>query len=283
MADPQTAGPHAFVCGHPIAHSRSPLIHGHWLAVHQIPGSYERIDVAPLDFEPFLRGIAEAGFAGGNVTLPHKEAAFHLVGRRDTAAEMIGAVNTLWFEGATLCGGNTDAYGYAAHLDASAPHWRNGRTAVVLGAGGAARAIIHALQEAGYKDVRIVNRTLDRATELTLRFGGGTSAHGWQELPVLLASADLLVNTSALGMTGKPPLEIALEPLPDHAIVSDIVYAPLRTDLLAVAEARGLATVDGLGMLLHQAAPGFERWFGVRPAVTDALRSHVLADLGNGA
>lgn len=279
MAEARASGPRAFVCGHPIAHSRSPLIHGHWLAVHQIAGSYERIDVAPLDFELFLRGLAKAGFAGGNVTLPHKEAAFRLVEKHDKAAQMIGAVNTLWFEGPMLCGGNTDAYGYAAHLDATAPAWRDGKVAVVLGAGGAARAIVHALQEAGYDDIRIVNRTLDRAAELAQRFTGGASAHGWQALPALLGTADLLVNTSALGMTGKPPLEIALDPLPDHAIVSDIVYAPLKTGLLAAAEARGLATVDGLGMLLHQAVPGFERWFGVRPAVTEALRKHVLADL----
>jgi len=272
---------HAFVCGHPIAHSRSPIIHGYWLAKHGIEGSYERIDVAPADFPAFLENLAARGFAGGNVTLPHKETAFRLVSRRDEAAQMIGAVNTLWFEDGRLCGGNTDAYGYAAHHDALAPCWREGETAVVLGAGGAARAIIHALQKAGYKNVRIVNRTVERAHELVDIFAGGASAHGWDELPYLLSDADFLVNTSALGMTGKPPLEISLDPLPDHAIVSDIVYAPLKTDLLASAEARGLIGVDGLGMLLHQAVPGFERWFGVRPEVTPDLRAAVLADLGH--
>ncbi|MCR4265668.1 shikimate dehydrogenase [Nitratireductor sp. ZSWI3] len=270
---------HAFVCGHPIAHSRSPIIHRHWLAEHGIKGSYERIDVAPLDFPAFLEGLAGRGFAGGNVTLPHKEAAYRLVARRDEAAEAIGAVNTLWFEDGRLCGGNTDTYGYAAHLDATAPAWRQGETAMVLGAGGAARAVIHALLKVGYKTVRIVNRTIGRAEDLAAIFAGGASAHGWEEIPALLATADLLVNTSALGMSGKPPLKIALDPLPDHAIVSDIVYTPLKTDLLASAEARGLVGVDGLGMLLHQAVPGFERWFGVRPDVTEALRAAVLADL----
>lgn len=267
----------AFVCGHPIAHSRSPLIHGFWLAEHGIDGSYEKLDVAPLDFDAFLGDLPATGYAGGNVTLPHKEAAFAAVHRRDEAAEMIGAVNTLWFESGKLIGGNTDAYGFAAHLSAGAPDWTSGETAVVLGAGGAARAIIHAIQKAGYKNIRVVNRTLARAQELAVRFGTGVSAHGWEDLPALLGNADLLVNTSALGMTGQPPLEISLDPLPGHAIVSDIVYAPLKTDLLAAAEARGLTPVDGLGMLLHQAVPGFERWFGVRPVVTGALRDHVLA------
>lgn len=267
----------AFVCGHPIAHSRSPLIHGFWLAEHGIDGSYEKLDVAPLDFATFLRNLPASGYAGGNVTLPHKEAAFAAVHRRDEAAEMIGAVNTLWFESGKLIGGNTDAYGFAAHLSASAPGWKDGEAAIVLGAGGAARAIVHAIQKAGYKRICIVNRTLARAQELSTRFGTGVSAHGWAEIPALLRNADLLVNTSALGMTGQPVLDISLEPLPGSAIISDIVYAPLKTDLLAAAEQRGLKAIDGLGMLLHQAVPGFERWFGVRPSVTEALRSHVLA------
>jgi len=269
---------HAFVCGHPIAHSRSPLIHGYWLHQHGIAGSYEKLDVAPLDFPAFLAGLSSSVYAGGNVTLPHKEAAFQGVDKRDEAAEMIGAVNTLWFEGGKLIGGNTDAYGFSANLSAIAPGWTSGETAVVLGAGGAARAIIHAIQKAGYRKIRVVNRTIERAEELAQRFGTGVSAHGWDALPVLLSDAHLLVNTSALGMTGKPPLEISLDPMPEGAFVSDIVYAPLKTDLLAAAEARGLTPVDGLGMLLHQAVPGFERWFGVRPEVTGALRTHVLSD-----
>lgn len=268
----------AFVCGHPIAHSRSPLIHGYWLAEHGVDGSYERIDVAPAAFPAFIAGLAEAGLAGGNVTLPHKEAAFRLVARRDAAAQAIGAVNTLWFEDGDLVGGNTDAYGYAAHLDASAPAWRDGRSAVVLGAGGAARAILHALRKAGYRRLRIVNRSRDRALHM-VGTAGDVGIHAWRDVPSLLGDADLLVNTSVLGMTGKPPLDIDLAPLPAHAIVSDIVYAPLQTDLLAAAAGRGLAAVDGLGMLLHQAVPGFERWFGIRPTVTEALRLRVLSDL----
>ncbi|MDJ1464438.1 shikimate dehydrogenase [Nitratireductor sp. GZWM139] len=269
---------HAFVCGHPIAHSRSPLIHGYWLHKHGIAGSYEKLDVAPLDFPAFLAGLSSSVYAGGNVTLPHKEAAFQGVDQCDEAAEMIGAVNTLWFEGGKLIGGNTDAYGFSANLSAIAPGWTSGETAVVLGAGGAARAIIHAIQKAGYRKIRVVNRTIERAEELAQRFGTGVSAHGWDALPALLSDAHLLVNTSALGMTGKPPLEISLDPMPEGAVVSDIVYAPLKTDLLAAAEARGLTPVDGLGMLLHQAVPGFERWFGMRPEVTGALRTHVLSD-----
>ncbi|WP_295813845.1 shikimate dehydrogenase [uncultured Nitratireductor sp.] len=236
----------AFVCGHPIAHSRSPLIHNYWLERHGIDGSYEKLDVAPLDFEAFLENLRTSGYAGGNITLPHKEAAFQGVDLRDEAAEMIGAVNTLWFDGGRLVGGNTDAYGFAAHLSATAPGWVNGETAVVLGAGGAARAVVHAVQKAGYKNIRIVNRTRERAEALAQRFGAGVSANGWETLPALLSDADLLVNTSALGMTGKPPLEISLDPLPEGAVVSDIVYAPLKTDLLAAAEARGLASVINL-------------------------------------
>lgn len=277
------AEPRAFVCGHPIAHSRSPRIHRYWLSRLGIAGSYERIDVAPAELENFMRGLRAAGFAGGNVTLPHKETVFALIDDCDEAARRIGAVNTLWFEDDRLWGGNTDASGYSAHLDAATPTWRNGRTAVILGAGGAARAVIHALQSAGYDDIRIVNRTRERAEELVARFSGGTSAHDWASVGTLLTDADLLVNTSVLGMTGKPPLDLDIAPLPSHAIVSDIVYAPLRTALLAAAERRGLATADGLGMLLHQAVPGFERWFGVRPEVTPELRRHVLGEEESGS
>ncbi|MDN2567387.1 shikimate dehydrogenase [Aquibium sp. A9E412] len=269
----------AFVCGHPVAHSRSPLIHGHWLALHGIDGIYERRDVAPHDLAGFLAGLAGAGYAGGNVTVPHKQAAAALVARRDAAAEAIGAVNTLWFEDGALVGGNTDAYGFAAHLDAEAPAWRAARRATVLGAGGAASAIVHALAEAGIAEIRVVNRTAARAAALAARFGEHVGGHGWPALDGLLADSDLLVNTSSLGMTGQPPLAIDLAPLPAAAIVADIVYAPLETALLAAARGRGLVAVDGLGMLLHQAVPGFERWFGVRPTVDAALRDLVVADL----
>jgi shikimate dehydrogenase len=276
----------AFVIGHPIAHSRSPMIHGHWLKTLGLDGSYQAIDVAPQDLGAFLSGLAERGFAGGNVTIPHKEAVFAAVDRRDEAAEAIGAVNTLWFEDGVLCGGNTDAYGFAANLDAHSPGWAANGPAVVLGAGGAARAVVHALKERGVTDIRIVNRTLARAESLAARFGAGISSHASGALADLLGDAGLLVNTTSLGMQGKEggrdlPADPAL--LPAHALVTDIVYVPLETPLLAAARRRGLKTVDGLGMLLHQAVPGFERWFGHRPKVTPELRALIVADLGGAA
>ncbi|MBZ9684227.1 MULTISPECIES: shikimate dehydrogenase [unclassified Mesorhizobium] len=269
----------AFVTGHPIKHSRSPMIHGHWLAKHGIDGSYQAIDVAPENFAEFLATLQANGYRGGNVTIPHKEAAFAGVARRDHAADEIGAVNTLWFEDGNLWGGNTDGHGFAANLDDHAPGWAANGPAVVLGAGGAARAVIHALKARGLRDIRIVNRTLARAIELRDRFGAGVSAHPLAATGELLRDAGLLVNTTALGMQGNGDLAADPRGLPAHAVVNDIVYVPLETPLLAVARARGLKTVDGLGMLLNQAVPGFERWFGVRPKVTAELRALIVADL----
>jgi shikimate dehydrogenase len=270
----------AFVCGHPIAHSRSPKIHGHWLKRYGIDGSYTAIDVAPADFGAFLAGLSATGLRGGNVTIPHKEMAFAAVQRRDEAAEQIGAVNTVWLDDGILWGGNTDAYGFAANLDHLAPGWAsNGDVAVVLGAGGASRAIIHALKQRGFTDIRVVNRTVARAEELAGQFGDSVSAHPQAATAELLGDASLLVNTTALGMHGNEGLPADPSTLPDHAIVTDIVYVPLETPLLAAARARGLKTVDGLGMLLHQAVPGFERWFGRRPEVTADLRNMIVADL----
>ncbi len=275
----ETAGNRAFVVGHPIAHSRSPLIHGYWLETLGIAGSYERIDVHPDAIDAFLRGLPQSGFAGGNVTIPHKEAAHRLADRLDPAAEAIGAANTLWLEEGLLCAGNTDAHGFTANLDQEAHGWRQARTALVLGAGGAARAVVFALKEAGFGDIRLVNRTLARAQELADRFGSGVSAHGWEAAGELAADAGLLVNTSSLGMAGKETPSLDVSRLPDGAVVTDIVYVPLETPLLAAARRRGLVAVDGLGMLLHQAVPGFERWFGARPEVTPALRAKIVADL----
>lgn len=269
----------AFVCGHPVAHSRSPLIHGHWLRSYGIAGDYGRVDVAPEAFDHFLATLRDAGYVGGNVTIPHKEAAFRLADRRDEAAEIIGAVNTVWFEDGVLAATNTDWIGFSASLDADAPRWRQGRNAVMLGAGGAGRAILHALRTAGYDDIRIVNRTVARAQELADHFGGAASAHGWAELDEMLGDVDLLINTTSLGMDGAEARTVELDALPPTAIVTDLVYVPLVTPLLAQAAARGLVTVDGLGMLLHQAVPGFERWFGRRPQVTAELRDIVVADL----
>ncbi|MCX7302791.1 MAG: shikimate dehydrogenase [Hyphomicrobiales bacterium] len=272
----------AFVCGHPIAHSRSPKIHGYWLERYGLTGSYEAIDVAPDVAPAFFATLAERGLAGGNVTIPHKEAAFAAAFRRDEAAEAIGAVNTLWFENGRLVGGNTDAAGFTANLDERSPGWELAGTAVVLGAGGAARAVVHALKTRGLRDIRVVNRTVGRAVDLADRFGDGVTAHPVGATPELLADAGLLVNTTALGMAGKgAPDELPAEPaaLPRHAIVTDIVYVPLETPLLAASRARGLRTVDGLGMLLHQAVPGFERWFGRRAEVTPELRAMIVADI----
>jgi shikimate dehydrogenase len=272
----------AFVCGHPVAHSRSPLIHGHWLRELGLAGSYERIDVAPADFAAFVRALPVGPHAGGNVTIPHKEAAFALADRRDAAAQAIGAVNTLWLEAGSVVGGNTDAYGFAASLDAGAPGWRDAGVATVLGAGGAARAVVHALAEAGIGDIRIVNRSRERAEAVAALAPGRAGIHGWAESAALLAGTDLLVNTTPLGMAGQAQMDVDPALLPDSAIVADIVYVPLVTPLLRQAQARGLRTVDGLGMLLHQAVAGFERWFGVRPQVTPALRAGIVADLEDG-
>lgn len=269
----------AFVCGHPVAHSRSPLIHGYWLRTLGIDGSYGRIDVAPKAIGDFLADLPASGHAGGNFTIPHKEAAFAAASRRTEAAELIGAVNTIWIEDGSLAGDNTDAPGFAGNLDDRAPGWRKRRTATVIGAGGAARAVIHAVREAGYGEIRVVNRTVSRAQELADRFGAFVRPLPAPDVADALADTDLLVNTTSLGMDGNADLPADVSALPSRAIVTDIVYVPLVTPLLAAAAARGLTAVDGLGMLLHQAVPGFERWFGVRPMVTDELRQLVIADM----
>jgi shikimate dehydrogenase len=273
----------AFVVGHPIAHSRSPLIHGHWLAEHGIPGSYVRLDVAPDAFPDFIRRLPESGFRGGNVTLPHKEAAFALADTLTPRARAIGAVNTLMVGPDGRIGGdNTDAPGFCAHLDHTlGTGWpeRGSGTALVLGAGGAARAIVVGLAERGLRRILVANRTPARAEAVAALAPGIGAACAWDALPAALEEAGLLVNTTSLGMTGQPPLDLDLAPMPKGAAVADIVYAPLETDLLAAARRRGLAAVDGLGMLLHQAVPGFAAWFGLRPAVTPALRDRIVADL----
>ncbi|OHX96528.1 shikimate dehydrogenase [Brucella abortus] len=275
-------GRKAFVTGFPIRHSRSPLIHGFWLKELGIDGSYEAVEVKPEDFSSFAASLAANGFAGGNVTIPHKEAAYAAAESLDEAARAIGAVNTLWLENGRLCGGNTDAYGFAANLDASAPGWDKADRALVLGAGGASQAVVHALLSRGVCHVSVVNRTLSRAEELAAHFGARVYAHGWDEAQALVSNAGLIVNTTALGMSGHgegQDFPIDLTCAPKEAVATDIVYVPLRTAFLNKAEKAGLKTVDGLGMLLHQAVPGFERWFGQRPQVTQALREHILADM----
>lgn len=269
----------AFVCGHPISHSRSPRIHGYWLKAYGIDGTYTALDVPPDAFPAFMEALRAGGYAGGNVTLPNKEAAFRLADRRDDAAEEIGAANTLWVADGQVHASNTDAYGFSANLDERAPRWAQGRNAVVLGAGGAARAVIQALKLRGFAEIRIVNRTVARARELAHRFGPAVSAHPVAACRELCADADFLVNTTSLGMSGDASLPADPAWLPQSAIVTDIVYVPLETPLLSAARGAGLATVDGLGMLLHQAVPGFERWFGTRPAVTKELRDMIVRDI----
>jgi shikimate dehydrogenase len=269
-----------FIIGHPVAHSRSPLIHGHWLAEHGLAGSYERVDVPPAKAAAFIARLRAGEFAGGNVTVPNKEVVLPLLDEVSATARAMGAANTLWMEEGRLHGDNTDAYGFLAHLDACVPGWaERTRTALILGAGGAARAVIHGLAERGVGRIFLVNRSSERAAELAEAFPKVVEARAWQEITALVGESDLIVNTTSLGMHGQPPLEIDLSALRPGTIVDDIVYVPLETPLLAEARRRGGIPVDGLGMLLHQAVPGFERWFGVRPQVTAALRLKLEADI----
>jgi shikimate dehydrogenase len=272
--------PTACVIGWPVAHSRSPAIHRFWLQELGIAGDYVAMPVEPERIEAFLRDFPQSGYRGGNVTIPHKEAAFAAVSDMDSAARAIGAVNTLWMEDGKLVGGNTDALGFLANLDESVESWdKNPGAAVVLGAGGGARAVLFALIERGFGPIHLLNRTLARAEELAARFGPAVKAAALDKADRYLRDATFLVNTTTLGMKGTPSPEIDLGLLPERAVVTDIVYVPLETPLLAAARARGHRTVDGLGMLLHQAAPGFARWFGKRPRVTPALRAAILKTL----
>lgn len=272
--------PRCFVIGHPIAHSRSPLIHGEWLREHRLAGSYERIDVAPADLSAFVARLRDGEFAGGNVTVPHKEAVMALVDEVSDAGRAVGAVNTLWRENGRIIADNSDVPGFLAHLDATVPGWQDKvGTALVLGAGGAARGICYGLKGRGIARIIVANRSPERAAELVATLGRPLEAGDWAKRDGLVGAADLIVNTTALGMQGKPPLEIDLAALRPGTIVDDIVYVPLKTTLLAEAERRGGVPVDGLGMLLHQAVPGFARWFGVTPQVTPALRRLIEADI----
>ncbi len=268
----------AFVIGHPVAQSRSPMLHGYWLKTYGLAGSYEKVDVAPEALDDFFAGFRDARWVGGNVTVPHKVAVMKHLDRIDDAARTLGAVNTIWWESNALVGGNTDWSGFLGNLDERAPGWdRNGGKAVIIGAGGAARAAAYGLKARGMT-VALCNRTRDKAAEIAESLGG-MSGHGLEALPALMNEADLLVNTTSLGMSGKPPLDIDLSPLKVGAVVHDIVYVPLETDLLKQAKARGHRTVDGLGMLLHQAVEGFHHWFGVKPEVTNELRELLEGDI----
>lgn len=270
----------AFVIGHPIKHSRSPLIHGGWIAEHGIDGSYEAIDVAPDALPAFVERLRRGEFAGGNVTIPHKEAVFALCDSVDPLATTIAAVNTLVARDGKVHGFNTDFMGFLGNLDQNAPGWANSlNRAIVLGAGGAARAILVALRERGVPEIVLLNRTVEKAEALAGEISGPIVAGRLGEYAGFAPGARLLVNTSSVGMHDTRFADVDLRLLPKAALVTDIVYAPLVTPLLADARALGLRTVDGLGMLLHQAVPGFEAWFGVRPEVTPALRAKVEATL----
>jgi shikimate dehydrogenase len=270
----------AGVFGWPISHSRSPRLHGYWLRTYGIDGAYVPFATHPAKLEQAIRALPALGFKGGNITLPHKERALGLVDEATPLAKRIGAVNTLLVrEDGSILGDNTDGYGFLAHLIASKPDWNAaGGPAVVLGAGGAARAVVVALLEAGVPELILVNRTTRRAEELAAAIGGNIKVKAWEEREAALAGANLLVNTTNLGQAGQAPLEIAIDRLPVSALVYDIVYVPLLTDLLRAAQARGNPIVDGIGMLLHQARPGFAAWFGREPDVTPELRAFVLGE-----
>jgi shikimate dehydrogenase len=286
-AEPLTLTGHsrlAGVIGWPVSHSRSPRLHGFWLRQYGIDGAYMALPVHPQKLDQALRALPVLGFAGVNITLPHKEAALALVDRSTAEARRIGAVNTVIVgDDGLLEGRNTDGFGFLENLRAVLPGWRAERgPAVLLGAGGSARAVAAALLEAGAPEIRVVNRGAERSRRLAEDLGGPFRLFTWAETAAALAGAALLVNTTMLGMIGQPVLDLDLSPLPREAAVNDIVYAPLETPLLARARARGHPVVDGLGMLLHQARPGFAAWFGVEPAVTPELRRFVARDLPAG-
>lgn len=267
------------VIGWPIAHSRSPLIHNHWFAVHGLAGHYDRLPVPPDAIEGFLADFAAGGLLGANVTIPYKEIAYRAVAARDAVAERLKAVNCLWLEDGRLMGANTDVEGFVANLDQTLPGWdATGGTAFVLGAGGAARAVVDGLVHRGFQ-VRLANRTRPRAEALAALYPGAVTVHAFEDADIAAERAAVVVNTTSLGMKGEGEIPLRLDRLGPDSIVADIVYVPLETPFLATARAAGLRTVDGLGMLLHQAVPSFERWTGVRPAVTPVLRALVEADL----
>jgi shikimate dehydrogenase len=265
--------------GWPVKQSRSPLIHGYWLKQHGLEGDYRREAVRPEDFPDFLAHLAERGYVGGNVTMPHKDMALKL-SEPDQRALAVGAANTLWLENGTLKSTNTDVEGFIGALDESAPGWDKGlQKAVVMGAGGAARAVVYGFIERGVPRIHVVNRTLSKADAFRERFGASVVPTSFDDLPGALEGAGLVANATSLGMEGFPDLQIDLSPMRADAVAADAIYVPLETSLLKTARARGMRTSDGLGMLLHQAGRGFELWFGLRPKVTKELRALVEAEL----
>lgn len=270
----------ACVIGWPIEHSRSPLIHGYWLKQYGIDGTYTKIAVKPEDVTHFFATLAEQGLAGCNVTVPHKEAAFAAAHMKDESAVAVGAANTLWLDDGKLHCANTDTYGFMTHLSLSAPSWKKTDAPVlILGAGGAARAIVYGFLKEGIERVVIANRSRERADELCRYFGPKVSVTDWNTRNEAARDAGVIVNTTTLGMKGAGDPDIDFSHARHDAVACDIVYVPLETSFLKSARAHGLTGVDGLGMLLHQAAPGFEKWFGIRPQVTPKLRDIIVADI----
>lgn len=269
----------ACVIGWPAKQSRSPKLHGHWIKKYGVDGDYRIEERPPEEFEAFVTNLAGEGYVGANVTMPHKDAAFAL-SEPDERARAVGAANTLWLDGDRLRSTNTDVEGFIGALDESAPGWdKRNSSVVVLGAGGAGRAIVYGFLERGLKTVYVVNRTVAKAEDIRERFGSAVVPASWDDLPRLLKENKLLANSTSLGMIGKDTMTIDLSPMPDGSIVADAVNVPLVTPLLAAAQARGFATSNGLDMLLHQAVRGFELWFGLRPQVTEELRQLLAADI----
>ncbi len=272
--------PMAFVAGWPIGHTRSPVLHGHWLKRYGIAGKYLPLPIAPEDFEGILPMLGKVGFVGGNVTIPHKVAAFRTADETTDRAQRLGAANTIMYDDDRgIVADNTDGFGFIENLRAARPDWSGTEGPVtVLGAGGASRAIVAALLDAGVPELRLSNRTRSKADAIAEELGGVVSVLDWSEAEDALDGAKLIVNTTSMGMQGGPPLSMTLDQIGDGTLVTDAVYAPLDTPFLKLARSRGAQTVDGLGMLLHQARPGFATWFGREPEVDDDLRNAVLND-----
>ena len=274
---------HACVIGWPVEHSRSPLLHGYWLKKYGIDGAYTKRAVAPEAVADFLRSLRANGYVGCNVTVPHKAAAFSAADEREDSAKAVSAANTLWLSDGKLVAANTDTYGYMTNLSQQAPGWdRRDAPVSILGAGGAARAIVFGFLDAGVSEIRVFNRTRARAETLAQQFGSCVKVFDWSQREAGSRDSAVLVNTTTIGMNGDGTLDLDLAGFDPECVVSDIVYVPLETELLRKAKSQGLRTADGLGMLLHQGVPGFEKWFGVRPEVTDELRNLIVGDIEGG-
>ena len=274
---------HACVIGWPVEHSRSPLLHGYWLKKYGIDGTYSKRAVAPEAVAGFLQSLRANGYVGCNVTVPHKAAAYSAADEREDSAKAVSAANTLWLSDGKLVAANTDTYGYMTNLSQQAPGWdRRDAPVSILGAGGAARAIVFGFLDAGVSEIRVFNRTRARAETLAQQFGSCVKVFDWSQREAGSRDSAVLVNTTTIGMNGAGTLDLDLAGFDPECVVSDIVYVPLETELLRKAKSQGLRTVDGLGMLLHQGVPGFEKWFGVRPEVTDELRNLIVGDIEGG-